>query len=705
MTKQWDKVITHQNADLMAPSIPDEIISEILTPVLHIPDVRFSYTTSTNSLFAISGESTSAILLVCKAWLRVSTPLLYNVIVLRSGAQARALASALKKNPELGLFIKKLRVEGGFGVCMHELLRYTPNITDIVVSLHLHSSDSSGLVLGLPLINPKQLIIWDEDDGRKMLNNKHVKQLMEALKGLKWTNLTTVAFPYSFSYSVAHRVDLMNTIIGMRSVTTASFPLNHLATSIHDEILALAEAASLQTLEIRAVASVRRKEKILADPKLSKWKNKLRFVDPRCTLYCGQVADPSPTSGTTSTRPIVHPYGASSQEIVDLVWKRVLYFAMLPNPEKQTHLGMWKRRNQKLKGPSAIRLEYLLVSKTFHRLGLEYLYRWPSVSSSNMQLFREKLAAEPSLGLHIRGLFSLSLGSPEPADPIQTPIFAHTPNLTRLGIHDPIALDWGMFSALADFAGASLVELAVKVVSQQDAVNPPPDLIMFSKFTALRTLSWDHTYDALSLELPSDTASGGFPVLESLDFRTTNAYHLMASMELPHIQAAESKFYSNFAEIEPFLIRHGGKIRALGEGRHRLAKILPLCPNLRDIHVRFPRWRYCFERVLQRLLFEEAIQDLHYPAQHHALVKMVFDKNLEGSKKEEEAEWTEILNAFEPGHFPALRELQVTRCEWPPINEHAIAQSAWVKRSERLLQFGIKLTDEAGVHWRRRLKR
>ncbi|KAJ7739235.1 hypothetical protein DFH07DRAFT_965784 [Mycena maculata] len=50
--------------------------------------------------FATYEESTSAILVVCKAWLRVSTPLLYRVVTLGDSS-------------------KKLRVEGGFGTFMH----------------------------------------------------------------------------------------------------------------------------------------------------------------------------------------------------------------------------------------------------------------------------------------------------------------------------------------------------------------------------------------------------------------------------------------------------------------------------------------------------------------------------------------------------------------------------------------------------------
>ncbi|KAJ6568874.1 hypothetical protein B0H19DRAFT_874572, partial [Mycena capillaripes] len=74
-------------------------------------------------------------LVVCKDWLRVATPLLYNVVVLRSKSQANALEKVLQKHAEFGRFIKKLRVEGGYGLAMHTILKSAPNITDIFLSL------------------------------------------------------------------------------------------------------------------------------------------------------------------------------------------------------------------------------------------------------------------------------------------------------------------------------------------------------------------------------------------------------------------------------------------------------------------------------------------------------------------------------------------------------------------------------------------
>ncbi|KAJ7155097.1 hypothetical protein C8R46DRAFT_960240, partial [Mycena filopes] len=119
----------------MADKCPDEIIAEILSPALKVPEHLFADLSSKSPFAKYSSVPSSAALLVCKAWLRVATPLLYNVVVLRSRGQARALYDALRTKPELGRSIKRLRVEGGFAKIMQSVLNYAPNITDLFLSL------------------------------------------------------------------------------------------------------------------------------------------------------------------------------------------------------------------------------------------------------------------------------------------------------------------------------------------------------------------------------------------------------------------------------------------------------------------------------------------------------------------------------------------------------------------------------------------
>jgi hypothetical protein len=173
--------------------LPDEIISEILSPALKVSDELFS-DTSDVSPFAKYSPSTSAYLVVCRDWLRVATPLLYNVVVLRSRSQANALEKVLETHKEFGRFIKKLRVEGGYGIAMHTILKCAPNITDIFLSLAIWSSDNTqGLCKGLPLINPRRVILVESPRVRKPLKNQNLTALTKVILAciVKWDNMVS----------------------------------------------------------------------------------------------------------------------------------------------------------------------------------------------------------------------------------------------------------------------------------------------------------------------------------------------------------------------------------------------------------------------------------------------------------------------------------------------------------------------------------
>ncbi|KAJ7159496.1 hypothetical protein C8R46DRAFT_1001757, partial [Mycena filopes] len=186
---------------MAANQVPDEIISEIISPLLSHSDAVFSEHSEKALLEA--GYSLSTYLLVCKAWLRVSTPLLYNVVILRTTAQAVALAKVLAAHPEIGLFVKKLRLEGGFGSAMDTILAGTPNITDLFLTLLIESADSvQGLCSGLALVNPRRVIVFDIspsfNNRAKPKKNKHVTKLLEALVAniAKWDKLEIFDLPY-----------------------------------------------------------------------------------------------------------------------------------------------------------------------------------------------------------------------------------------------------------------------------------------------------------------------------------------------------------------------------------------------------------------------------------------------------------------------------------------------------------------------------
>ncbi|KAJ7057665.1 hypothetical protein C8F01DRAFT_320403 [Mycena amicta] len=310
-------------------SLPDELISEILAPALKVADEVFS-DTSEVSPFAAYSESTSAYLIVCKSWLRVATPLLYNVVILRSKGQATALARALSKNKELGRFIKKLRLEGGYGPAMHTILQCSPNITDLYLTL----------------------VIWSPDttEGLSAL----VEAIVKAIR--KWDKLTALDWPY---YDEPRAATFVAAFAKERRLATLVVRHWQAAQKLYDELVPTCSIASVQVKGSRSDFDFGMI--YLSSPAL---KSAMSYIgwQPSTPL-------PPPTPAIDidippSLNPFYTPMSGASDEVQDSVWSRIISFAMTvaDKPKVGWSLG------------SSQKLSLLLVSKSFCRLGLPYFY-------------------------------------------------------------------------------------------------------------------------------------------------------------------------------------------------------------------------------------------------------------------------------------------------------------------------------------------
>ncbi|EJD36864.1 hypothetical protein AURDEDRAFT_188239 [Auricularia subglabra TFB-10046 SS5] len=133
----------------MSSALAEETLHTILELTLQVPDDDFADVSGIHcSPFAGRQYSTADTLLVCKRWMRIATPLLYDTVVLRSVGQAQALAKALKKNPEFAPFLKKLRIEGGFGASVGKALHAATAISDLCLCLELNSKDNVAAMFG-----------------------------------------------------------------------------------------------------------------------------------------------------------------------------------------------------------------------------------------------------------------------------------------------------------------------------------------------------------------------------------------------------------------------------------------------------------------------------------------------------------------------------------------------------------------------------
>ncbi|TDL29975.1 hypothetical protein BD410DRAFT_893169 [Rickenella mellea] len=222
----------------MAHNLPDEVLKEILAPPLVISDDEFSFAgRPKDSPFGRTPRHSSSLLLVCKQWMRVATPLLYEVAIIRSTAQAQSLAYAVKSNKAFGKFIKRLRMEGGFGKAPAIFIAAAPNIRELFVTLDLWSSDSpSGLCSVLSGMSPCRVIITHH---YYELQNAKAVQLWDSLSVSvdKWSHMETLEY-HSPSEKFLDLFSYIHTMPSVKHIVLKDF-----------DILVLTHLASTTTLE------------------------------------------------------------------------------------------------------------------------------------------------------------------------------------------------------------------------------------------------------------------------------------------------------------------------------------------------------------------------------------------------------------------------------------------------------------------------
>ncbi|KAJ7651021.1 hypothetical protein FB45DRAFT_780329 [Roridomyces roridus] len=658
--------------------LPHEIISEILSPALKVSEDLFS-DTSDVSPFSNYTPSTSDYLLVCKDWLRVATPLLYNVVVLRSKAQANALQQVLKANPEFGRFIKKLRVEGGFGTAMHTILKSAPNITDLFVSLSIYSSDNTGgLCKGLSLINPHRIILVDPNVVSP-LKNKQLDALKKALFDCihSWSNLRIFGYPHAGGYyqtaKWAQKATELSQLLAQTQVHTVAFDSLDM---IPQWIATLYTIPSLKVLRFQRPLDDRLVSEIESDPCLKKLAKYTRIHKPT------HIEPDIPPS----LNPFFVPLQFTSKETRETIWRRVLFFAMYT---EEMRSPTFSRRTSELY-PS--RLPVLCVSKYFHRLALPYLLESLRLSS-NITGLAQLLEKVPHLGSSIRRIFTA--GIPTTSSVYKQAIlvvFRHTPRLEVLApVGDrPFYITMKMFEELGRIAGHSIQELSVFLSETEVSLSS------FQRFTSLRTL------DIGGYRLSGEVSRGTSNVLntvQDLRIRESIVIELFVNIRLGSIRTLVLPWTLNGKHAVEDLIRvHGKKLHHLTLGPlHDGSPVLDFCPNLTDIELLDVRGSFLcmYHSLYSSLLQQDDLEKLTPGSQHHALVKI----SSAGLPKNSDPQDVEAMLDM----YPNLREIEFRHFRWP-TTEREISKSNVVPLAESLLLKNIKLLDLEGRQWSPRLK-
>ncbi|KAJ7221959.1 hypothetical protein B0H12DRAFT_300890 [Mycena haematopus] len=383
----------------LAESLPDEMVSEILSWAFTVPDEIFSEN-GPNSPFATFKEPSSAFLLVCKAWFRVGFPLLFKDIVLRSTAQAKALSQVLVNTTALGQLVTKLRVEGGFGASMRTILKCSPNITHLFLSLDITAADiTTGLCDGLHLINPTYVIL--RYICYKSLSNKMLQNLSTTLGEClsNWDNLQLVDIPRTLAFWDHHAHTIFDGLRKSASLHTVVIPEANYA---HASWVALnLKGTGLRTIQIKN--TITNKEDANSDffkhfdenptvTALLKYTVEEKLPPPHLAKQ-----RPIQPSIAPSLNPFFIPMDSASVNVQESIWKRMLYYTMFT---REQEADIYRKGI-----PRRLRLPLLLVSKTFNKLALPYYYSFVHIKTpSAIAKFLHVLGKYPTVGLQVRAV-------------------------------------------------------------------------------------------------------------------------------------------------------------------------------------------------------------------------------------------------------------------------------------------------------------
>ncbi|KAF7295553.1 F-box domain-containing protein [Mycena indigotica] len=697
-------------------ALPDEIISEILSPALKVQDDEFS-SVSVVSPFAknVGGESSSALLLVCKDWLRVSTPLLYHVVVLRSKAQAKALAETLEKNNDLARFIRKLRVEGGYGAPMQEILRAALNISELFISFNIFATDSTdGMCAGLRFINPKRLIICNASMKKA---NKMVVKLQDALgKAIrKWSNLAI--FELSCGYYTRgddEQRSIISALASRKQITTVVVYSPSVAIMLYKKL----KGQALKTIIMNISADS------LARHASEFEKAKSTIKEVAFKIHSENSCLESPRALDITPRPSLNPYyipmASVAPAIRNHLWSHIIEFVFLEPHVKALHL--------------------LRVSKTFYQLTLPHHYRILSPRRyQKLSKLAATITANPTLASYVRNLDLRRLrdvwaSSKNPILSLDTyvgAIIGATTGLRRLTMHgadcealdrpyirdaiDAPALYWKEFLLLADTAGASLIHLGVDMSMDEGA--PIESGVIFNKFSVLQHLGWrsrvvfaelDSSVEADSVDTPRKIA---LPCLSELAVWEADEsfYAMLAEMELPALEKFTLIAGSPFSL---FWINHGAKLTTVDihfdffDVIAPTTSIVDLCPNLVALTI---AWRLTLSADLRSVqAFPPSPKVFKTDQPTFLLRHLKFLLHHSIGRKDVYLKWEEFFATFATDvhpSIPGLEEIKITGFKWPNT-EREIQKSAWVRCAQSLFVAGltkVRMLDEEGQVWRQRL--
>ncbi|KDQ58581.1 hypothetical protein JAAARDRAFT_206472 [Jaapia argillacea MUCL 33604] len=705
----------------MLNEFPDELLRDILRRIFDVSDGLFD-DNSDAPVFFRSIPSPSAVLLVCSRWLNIATPFLYEVIIIRSKAQAQSLALTLQANGSFGLFTKRLRIESGYGYFMQDTISSMPNITHLYLSLAVWPGDNvANVCTTLPLLNPSCVVLHEAltDEIPQNLNTQLLAETLRDCIIGPWTNMNTFHFPYSYRHHLIQLID-PNNVLGRR----ASLIATALSIAPALETVFFRNALSMLDTAQRTIKPYHPLQIIAKNPRLrhvvipEKYKDLVapgyiipqgiedkKLVDmfvTRSELYGESNEHPQALvdmAPLPPKDPSYVPLARVSSAVQDEIWSMIQSHAMEIRLCGQ-HMNDSDHGYFIGEKVNSTRLNLTLVSKAFNRLATSLIYGYPVILNPlRVQQFATTLQNNPRLGALVRS--AKIWGGGESALDMRE-IVARTPNLERLyGGVSGTSFHWDGFETLAQNAGSTLTCLALRIGPPRQGKRSwkaSAPFSLFNNFTSLRTLQWDSPSGMSITSKKRDMLATTLSTLESL---TIGEFHpsflgAMTNLSLPsltHINFNNlSHSKSRKENLSPFFKKHGIKLRKVQLCIDHDVAVFDLCPN-----VTF------FEYTNQNKIPNPARFKCKY--NHTALEKVsIICSHPPISLTFDTSGWLHFFDKLDLHHFPSLREIQTTYCTWPKT-ERTIQSSTWPQIAEFMkLRWNSDIVDKEGTKWRPRLR-
>lgn len=136
--------------------LPEERVQDILSYLLCVPHAVF------NKPGRWRSQPAHQVLEVCRLWLRVGTPLLYECLVLTKTKHTASVAELFRAHPHVGTAVRCLKLQGAFGQELREVVQFIPQrLESLYIYMYMHDPRDvyDGYFMALPALKPETLYL------------------------------------------------------------------------------------------------------------------------------------------------------------------------------------------------------------------------------------------------------------------------------------------------------------------------------------------------------------------------------------------------------------------------------------------------------------------------------------------------------------------------------------------------------------------